>query len=118
LPQTNFSENGYVTNQYPSNNQFVILIRAGQIFYLFYFLPMIPLGYHGKKRRAGVLKKLNTHKFGDYNFFEMPALPKGKKILGLQCTLQHSEKLPRTLPMLLGDYPVWPVRTVGYISDE
>jgi len=36
----------------------------------------------GKKRRAGVLKKLNTHKFGDYNFFEMPALPKGIFFLG------------------------------------
>lgn len=69
------------------------LIRPGQTFYLFDFLPMIPLGYHGKKG-GQVFWKNETPTILAFTFFEMPALPKGKRFWGCNVPFNIRKSCP------------------------
>jgi hypothetical protein len=62
---------------------------------------MIPLGYHGKKGRAGVLKN-ETRANLVITFFEMPALPKGKRLWGCKVPFNIRKSCP-------GLYQCWAI---------
>jgi len=78
---------------------------------------MIPLGYHGKKGRAGVLKNETPANLAVTIFLKCLPSPKEKDYGAATCpsTFGKAAQVFTNVGQLP---PVWPVRTVGYISDE